>query len=159
VIIERRVLDWLLQQPGVDPNKIAYVGHSYGGIAGGVLAGIEPRIATFILIGAIPSSSRQMEVNRSPYWQDMRKSMSPADFTRTLELIHEIDPDHYLPAARAPVLIQCARFDTDDNVRGCPEVHSLAGGLKTLAWYDDDHNFTSLEALEKNLKLNPTTLR
>jgi pimeloyl-ACP methyl ester carboxylesterase len=166
VIIERRVLDWLLQQPGVDPNKIAYVGHSYGGVAGGVLAGIEPRIATFILIGAIASSARHMEVNRSPYWQDMRKSMSPADFTRTLELIHEIDPDHYLPAARAPVLVQCARFDTADNVRGCPEVHRLAGGPKALAWYDDDHSFTSLEALkdrldwlEKNLKLKPTTLR
>jgi pimeloyl-ACP methyl ester carboxylesterase len=166
VIIERRVLDWLLQQPGVDPARIAYVGHSYGGIAGGVLAGIEPRIAAFVLMGAIPSTARHMEVNRSPYWQDMRKNMSAADFTRTLELIHEIDPDHYLPAARAPILIQCARFDTDDNVQGCPEVHRLAGGPKRLAWYDDDHAFTSLEALRdrldwlgKNLKLKPATLQ
>lgn len=35
VISERRLLDFLLQQPGVDPKRIAYVGHSYGGIAGG----------------------------------------------------------------------------------------------------------------------------
>ena len=160
VIIERRVLDLLLQQPGVDPKRIAYIGHSYGGIAGGVLAGIEPRIATFVLSGAVTSFAQHMQENNSPYWQDMRKSMSAADFARTMELIRETDPYHFLPAARAPILFQCARFDTDDNVRGCPEVHKLAGGPKQITWYDDDHNFTSLEALrdrlawlEKNLKL------
>jgi hypothetical protein len=47
-------------------------------------------------------------------------------------------------------------------VRDCPEVHRLAAGPKRLSWYDDDHNFTSLEAmrdrlawLEKCLKLKP----
>jgi pimeloyl-ACP methyl ester carboxylesterase len=162
VIIERRVLDLLLQQPGVDPKRVAYIGHSYGGIAGGVLAGIEPRIATFVLIGAVPSFAKHMEENGSPYWQDMRKSMSAADFARTMDLIRETDPSHFLPAARAPILVQCARLDADDNVRGCPEVHRLAGGPKQIVWYDDDHNFTLLEEmrdrlqwLEKNLKLIP----
>ncbi len=103
-----------------------------------------------------------MRENQSPYWQQMRDSMSPSDFTRTLEMIRETDPDRFLPGARVPVLVQCARFDTDDNVRGCPEVHKLAAGPKRLVWYEDDHNFTSLEALrdrlawlEKNLKLKP----
>lgn len=162
VVTERRVLDLLLQQTGVDPKRIAYVGHSYGGIAGAVLAGVEPRISTFVLLGAIPSYAQHMETNGAGYWQDMRKSMSPADFARTLKLIRETDPDHFLPAARAPILIQCASFDTPDNVKGCPEVHRLAGGPKQIKWYDDDHNFTSLEALrdrlqwlEKNLKLAP----
>jgi dipeptidyl aminopeptidase/acylaminoacyl peptidase len=166
VITERRALDWMLQQPGVDPKRIAYVGHSYGGIAGGVLAGVESRFAAFVLIGAVPSFARHMEINGSPYWQDMRKNMTAAEFTRTLELVRETDPGRYLPAARAPVLVQCARFDTDDNVKGCPEIHGFAGGPKRLAWYDDDHNFTSLEAmkdrldwLEKHLKLKPTALR
>src|SRR4051812_26929698 len=108
VIEERRTLDLLLQQPGVDPKRIAYVGHSYGGIAGGKLAGVEPRISTFILMGAVAS---------------------------------ETDPERFLPSATRPILVQCAKFDTDENVRGCPVVHQLAGGPKRLTWYDDDHNF------------------
>lgn len=162
VISERRVLDFLLQQPGVDAKRIAYVGHSYGGMAGGVLSGVEPRISTFVLIGALPSEARHIRENGSPYWQTMRQSMSPEDFAHTLEMLHEIDPDHFLPRARAPILVQCAHFDSDDNVRACPEVFDLAGGPKKLSWYEDDHTFTSLEALrdrlawlEKYLKLPP----
>ena len=162
VITERRVLDFLLQQPGVDSKRIAYIGHSYGGIAGGVLAGIEPRIAAFVLIGPLPSEARHIQENKNPDWQTMRQSMSPEDFTRTLELLYDVDPDHFLPRAHVPILVQCARFDSDDNVRACPEVFNLAGGPKQLLWYDDDHSFTSLEGLrdrlgwlEKYLKLPP----
>jgi pimeloyl-ACP methyl ester carboxylesterase len=162
VITERRALDWLLLQQGVDAKRIAYVGHSYGGIAGGVLAGVESRISAFVLIGTIPSYARHIRENRSAYWQDMRRNMSQEECDRTLTMMQETDPERYLTAARAPVLVQCARFDTDDNVRDCPEVHRLAAGPKRLSWYDDDHNFTSLEAmrdrlawLEKCLKLKP----
>jgi hypothetical protein len=66
-------------------------------------------------------------------------------------MLRETDPGRYLPSARAPVFVQCARFDTDDNVRACPTVYQIAGGPKQLIWYDDDHNFTSLEALRDRL--------
>jgi dipeptidyl aminopeptidase/acylaminoacyl peptidase len=151
VITERRVLDWLLQQPGIDPKRIAYVGHSYGAIAGGVLAGIEPRIAVFVLSGGLTSEVRHIQENGSSYWQDMRRSMSAEEFAKTLDMLRETDPDRYLPKARAPVLVQCARLDTDDNVRGCPLIYQIAGGPKQLNWYDDDHHFTSLEALRDRL--------
>ena len=139
-ITERRVLDLLLQQPGIDQKRIAYVGHSYGGIAGGVLAGVEPRIAAFVLIGAVTSEVRHIQGN-----------MSPEEFAKTLDMLRETDPERYLPMARAPVLVQCARLDTDDNVRGCPAVYEITGGPKRLIWYDDDHHFTSLEALRDRL--------
>jgi dipeptidyl aminopeptidase/acylaminoacyl peptidase len=150
-ITERRVLDLLLQQPGIDPKRIAYVGHSYGGIAGGALTGVEPRIAAFVLIGAVTSEVRHIQENGSSYWQEMRRNMSPEEFAKTLDMLRETDPDRYLPMARAPVLVQCARLDTGDNVRGCPAVYEVAGGPKRLIWYDDDHHFTSLEALRDRL--------
>jgi cephalosporin-C deacetylase-like acetyl esterase len=134
VITERRVLDLLLQQPGIDPKRIAYVGHSYGGIAGGVLTGVEARITTFVLIGALPSEARHIQENGSSYWQEMRRNMSPEEFAKTLDMLRETDPERYLPSARAPVFVQCARFDTDDNVRACPTVYQIAGGFRCTGW-------------------------
>ena len=125
VVTERRALDLLLRQAGVDPKRIAYVGHSHGGFAGAILAGTEPRISAFVLIGAMPSLA--------------------------LAGIAEMDAERFLPKAKSPIFVQCARFDTPDNVRACPEVHRLAGGPKSLTWYDDDHNFTSFEAMRDRL--------
>lgn len=159
VIVERRVLDLLLQQPDVDPKRIAYVGHSYGGVAGGVLAGMEPRISSFVLMGAVTSEAERIAENGGEVWQRMKQSMTPEEFARALEGVLAIDPGRFLPKATAPVFVQCAKFDTDDNVRGCPLIHQRAGGPKRLTWYDDDHNFTALEALRDRLYWLETTLK
>ncbi len=163
VISQRRVLDFLLTRRDVDPRRIGYAGHSYGGIAGAVLAGIEKRIATFILIGLVASSARHMEENGLDFWRQYRSSLSPEDLRRTLELVSQVDPERFLPQATAPILFQCARFDSEDLIRECGIAHKLAGSsTKPLRWYDVDHNFVDLEAtrdrlywLEKQLRLAP----
>ncbi|MFN0103610.1 MAG: alpha/beta hydrolase family protein [Bryobacteraceae bacterium] len=148
VITERRALDLLLRQVGVDAKRIGYAGHSYGGFAGAVLTGMEPRISAFVLMGAVPSLARHIRESESSYWAPMR---ARPDLEHVLAGIVEVDADRYLPRARAAVLVQCARFDTPDNMKACPEVHRLAGGPKTLTWYDDDHNFSSFEAMRDRL--------
>ena len=47
-----------------------------------------------------------------------------------------------------------ARAHLDRVLRVRPEsadVHRLAGGPKRLTWYEDDHNFTSIEAMRDRL--------
>lgn len=148
VVAQRRAVDLLLQQPGVDAKRIAYVGHSFGGFAGAVLTVAEPRIAAFILIGAVPSLSRHIRESPSDYWEPYRTRQ---DAEQLLAQIAEVDADHLLPLFRKPLFVQCAKFDSPDNLRACPEVHRLAGGPKKLAWYDDDHSFTSINAMRDRL--------
>ena len=47
----RRALDVLLAQPGVDPKRIAYVGHDFGAMYGAVLAGVDRRVSVWALAG------------------------------------------------------------------------------------------------------------
>ena len=44
VVRNRQALDWLLAQPGVDPQRVGSLGISYGAIVNAALAGVEPRL-------------------------------------------------------------------------------------------------------------------
>jgi dienelactone hydrolase len=46
----RRGVDLLLSRPHVDRHHIAYVGHSFDAHAGAILAGVEKRITSFVLM-------------------------------------------------------------------------------------------------------------
>lgn len=46
----RRAVDLLRSRADVDPDRIGYLGISYGGAMGGLLAGVEHRIAAFVLM-------------------------------------------------------------------------------------------------------------
>ena len=152
VVSLRMALCHLLNQKGVDARRVAYVGHSYGAMAGSVLAAVEPRFTTFILLGGLPSMVEHMRKNNAPYWEEMRHNMTAAEFEETLHLLSATEPSRHLPNAKGPLLIQCARFDTPDNIAGCPKVHALARGASQLTWYDDDHYFTSWEAGQDRLR-------
>lgn len=142
---ERRALELLIGQVGVDATRIGYVGHSYGGLAGGILSGIDARPRALVLLGAVPSLARHIRESPSEYSVPLRLEAA-------LQQIAGVDAGRYLPQTRRSVFVQCARFDTLDNVKGCPEVHRLAGGPKRLTWYDEDHNFTSHEAMRDRLR-------
>ncbi|HEX8721092.1 MAG TPA: hypothetical protein VF736_10710 [Pyrinomonadaceae bacterium] len=50
VVDFRRGLDLLLARGGVDPGRVAYVGHSFDAHVGAILAGVEKRIGSFVLM-------------------------------------------------------------------------------------------------------------
>nr|QEO74158.1 hypothetical protein [uncultured bacterium] len=45
----RRAVDLLIARDDVDPSRIGYLGGSYGGAMGGLLAGVEDRISAYVL--------------------------------------------------------------------------------------------------------------
>mgnify|MGYP002861997737 FL=1 len=54
VINLRRALDVLLSQNGVDPDRIAVVGHDFGGMYGATLAMVDDRPDALVIIAATP---------------------------------------------------------------------------------------------------------
>src|SRR6266576_4858881 len=57
VIDLRRGIDLLQARSDVDPNRIAYVGHSTGAQWGAILSAIDKRVKAAVLMGGIPTEA------------------------------------------------------------------------------------------------------
>lgn len=66
VVDLRRGLDLLLAQPGVDPTRVAYVGHDFGAMYGAVLAGIDTRPAYYVLMAGVGTFSQWYLLGKKP---------------------------------------------------------------------------------------------
>jgi alpha/beta superfamily hydrolase len=57
VIDLRRALDLLLMQPNVDPKRIAFVGHDFGGMVGALLSAVDRRPQYYVFMAVTPKFS------------------------------------------------------------------------------------------------------
>ena len=54
VVDIRRAMDFLLAQPGIDPERFAYVGHDFGGMYGVLAGGLDKRPTHYVIMAATP---------------------------------------------------------------------------------------------------------
>jgi len=131
VIEMRRAIDFLLTQPNIDSKRLGYVGHDYGALYGGVLAGSDSRMQTYILIAGSPSFA-----DLDPYWNF--KSNVP-----------DLNPINYLPKAKpASLFFQFGRSDQAVPEEQANRFYESASSPKRIEWYDDNHQMLSESARE-----------
>ncbi|HLQ23256.1 MAG TPA: SUMF1/EgtB/PvdO family nonheme iron enzyme, partial [Gemmatimonadales bacterium] len=80
----RRSIDYLETRPDIDTKRIAYYGLSWGGMLGGVMPAIEPRLKAVVLLVAGLENQRGQP---------------------------EVEPINFLPHIRVPVLMLNGRYD------------------------------------------------
>ncbi len=124
VIRHREALDWLLAQPGVDPDHVGTFGISYGAIVTAVLAAVDPRVKICVIdlaggpIAGVMKSSEERSLRRN--WDRSRDSHSLTDdqLYKTLRDVIRTDPVKLAPyVARDHVLMLIARFDSSVPTR------------------------------------------
>jgi hypothetical protein len=133
----RRAVDLLLARRDVDPHRIAYVGWSYGAAMGGLLAGVEHRVAAYVLAvgdGGLVEHFRNPA--QSPVW-----SLPRARRRRWLAAMEPIEPLRYVGHAR-PASLYFQSGTRDDVVPpAAARRYQRAGSTpKKISWYRSGHH-------------------
>jgi dienelactone hydrolase len=127
----RRGLDLLARRDDVDMDRIGFLGHSYGGQIGGILAGVEPRIRALDILSAAghPSSSLADQLGIGP---------------RGRKILSVIDPVNYVSkAAPRELFIQAGRGDLAVSPAQLTALIRAGSEPKRVKWYPTGHAMSS----------------
>ncbi len=138
----RRAVDVLISRTDVDPDRLAYVGVSYGGAMGGLLAGVEDRLAAYALQlgdGGLVTHLTGPEDQGDYLYTGLSEEARQA----WLEAMWPIEPIHYVSHA-APAALLFQNGATDELVPPADALRYQAAGSepKTTLWYDEGHGIS-----------------
>ena len=147
----RRAMDLLLSQPGVDPGRLALVGHDFGGMYGVLAGGLDKRPSHYVVMAATP---------RFPDWYLYAPKLEGEAREQFIRQFSPLDPIANIQSlSPVPILFQ---FGTDDfhvPVERAEEFFQAAQEPKEVRWYDCGHGLNDAstadrkEWLKKNLVL------
>jgi dienelactone hydrolase len=135
----RRAIDVLVSRPEVDAERMAYVGVSYGGAMGGLLAGVEDRLQTYVLQvgdGGLVTHFTGPEDRGDYFYTGLSESGRQA----WLEAMWPIEPIHYVGhAAPAALLFQNGTADEVVPPADALRYQEAGSEPKAMLWYDAGH--------------------
>lgn len=132
VIAVRRAIDLLRRRPDVDPGRIAFVGWSAGARTGAILAGVEHRLRTVVLMSA-GSSPISSYTARAP------AALRPA----IVRYLGAVDPLRYVGRATpGTLLLQDGRQDEVVPRSALDALAHAAPPGTTIRWYAAGHGLS-----------------
>jgi hypothetical protein len=132
-----RGADLLLARADVDPQRLAYVGHSYNAGVGGFLRGIDKRFKTFVLMAG--PLSNEVDAQSEEYKQH-RQKVGPEAFDRFMARYRWLDPGQFvsLPST-ALVFLQYATKEDFLTPARTRQYTALVSEPKRLKYYEAPH--------------------
>ena len=127
-------LAFLRAQPGVDPDRIAYVGHSLGASIGGAFLAREPGVRAAALMAGTGRLSR--------LWLQRRDPASSG-------ALEDLDTEACLPRVHASLLFQFAALDAWIKRVDADAQVSAAREPKRALWYACDHALDASAAADR----------
>ena len=159
VIDIRRGVDVLLARKDVDPERLAFVGHSYNASVGAIVSGVDRRFKAFVLMAG--SMSDEVDLKLGGY-ERFRQQIGPEKFDAYMASHTYLDQGRFVAhAAPATVFLQFATkepFLTPDHARAYEKVVSEP---KRFKLYEAEHALNAearrdrIAFLTEQLKLKP----
>ncbi len=149
VIDLRRGIDLLLARADVDPERLAYVGHSYGAQWGAILSAVDKRMKTSVLMAGVAEMSDLLFRSKDPGTVDFRKSQPPGQLEKYADVTGKIDAIHFVGhGAPVSLLLQFANFEQYFDKASMDHYVAAASDPKKVLRYDTGHDLNDPQALE-----------
>src|SRR4029077_7613588 len=130
----QRAFDLLTRRPDVAAARLAFVGRGDGAAIGGLLAPVEPRPRTYVLIVGDGGLVTHYSV---PGHRAALDSLSPEKRERWLAAMRPIEPIRYIGCAtRTSFFFQAARKDELVTANDAVAFQRVAPKPKVVRWYD-----------------------
>ena len=140
----RRAIDIITARADVDDERIGFIGHSYGGIIGAQLVGVEPRIKAAIIAAA---NGGQITHHTSPVNIDGLATLSCAVRNAWFDAMVPIEPIRFIPhASGTELLFQIALQDNTVLQPDAEALYNAAPEPKEVRYYNAGHGL-DLQAL------------
>ena len=138
----RRAIDVLSAQPGVDASRIAFVGHSMGGMFGLDLAAVDHRVKAAVLMAPHATFTD---------WVFQGYGLEPALKADYRAAMASFDPITFAPHAGPTTLY--FQFGSDDPYVPNDTARSLYGSAslpKTIGWYAGGHDLDGTATTDRD---------
>lgn len=162
VVDFRRGLDLLLARADVDPARVAYVGHSFDAHVGGILAAVEKRIHSFVLMAGVYAVEEFVFDPENAAMQELRRRVGDERLREHFRRYAWDDPAHFVGrSAPAAVFLQFGRRDRPITEKMARRYFDLFAEPKRIAFYDAGHALDAAarreraEWLARRLALGP----
>jgi dipeptidyl aminopeptidase/acylaminoacyl peptidase len=153
----RRGIDLLLQE-GADPDRLGYLGVSYGGAMGGLFAGVEHRIRTAVLVVGDGGLVSHFTLTSDPTLPWAR--VPPLQRRAWVSAMEPIEPIYYVGhAAPTSLLFQSGLEDQLVPASAALQYQQAGSEPKEARWYRAGHSLNpeaecdQLEWLDRSLRL------
>lgn len=132
-------VDLLASWPGVDKNRLAFVGHDYGAMNGAVFIAAETRLRGAVLMTPHPRWVDWFATYFGAYSDPQQRK----DYATAML---PYDPATRIHESRVPLLFQFARQDTFVSADDAKTMYDAAPSPKEQLFYDGDHTLRDSEA-------------
>jgi len=130
VIAQRRAMDLLLNQPGVDASRIAVVAHDFGAMYSMLAEAYDRRAKTYVFMAPTPHFADWFFFARQPVNPEAYKAQ-----------LAGIDPVRFVGRlSPAPILFQFAAHDFYVSAEAVTEFSAAVHGPKEVRTYDTEHH-------------------
>ncbi|MBU7017179.1 MAG: DUF4396 domain-containing protein [Theionarchaea archaeon] len=135
----RRAIDVLIERSDVDHDRLAYIGVSYGGSIGGLLAGVEDRLKAYSFVvggsGLVARITGQVDEDTRPFHE-----MTAEEQEIWINAMWPIETLHYVGHAdTAALLFQNGTKDELVQPQDARRYQEAGSELKTVIWYEAGH--------------------